>query len=276
MIGHKMETQYQTIQVKESNQGFNIIINRPKQRNSLNNTLLEEIGSVLDVAEKKKNCPMIILEGQPEVFCTGQDLEEVTQITSLDNLASDKYPEPNNPGESIDLSNPYMNMLKRFTTIPKIIVSSIDGQVMAGGVGIAAASDLVIATPRTRFSLSEALWGLLPAMVTPFLIRRTGFQTAYRMALTTIPLSALEAKEINLVDEISEMPEQNIHRLWLRISKLNENTIGNIKKFFRKMWFLDEKMEKKAVAETLQRYSDPEIIENISNYVKYKKFPWDK
>ena len=60
-----------------------------------------------------------------------------------------------------------MALLKRLTLTPKVVVACIDGKVIAGGVGIAAAADLVVATPRSEFSLSEALWGMLPCCVVP-------------------------------------------------------------------------------------------------------------
>jgi polyketide biosynthesis enoyl-CoA hydratase PksH len=260
-----MEDKYETILVKECEQGLTVTIDRPRQRNTLNNTLLEEIDAVLDLAEKDSCCRMVLLEGQPGVFCTGQDFEEAAEITSQQNPVDNDNP-----------PNPYMALLKRFTLTPKVIVSLIDGQVMAGGVGLAAASDLVVATPRSRFSLSEALWGLLPAVVAPFLVRRVGFQAAYRMALTTMPLSAQEAHQVNLVDEISQAPHESVHRLWLRLSKLQESTVGNLKQFFRKIWLINEQIEKIAVSETFRRFTDPGVIQNINNYVKYKKFPWDK
>lgn len=256
--------QYETIQVKESLGRLTITIDRPEQRNSINDTFLKEINEVLDLAEQDSNCRVVLLEGQNGVFCTGMDFEKVTQEAQVQHPV--KTPQVGS----------YMETIRRFTLTPRVIISIIDGEVMAGGVGLAAASDLAIATPRSRFSLSEALWGLIPAMVTPYLIRRVGFQAAYRMTLTTLAITAQEAWEAHLIDEISETPQDNVQRWWLRLSKLEETTIKTIKQFFRNMWIINRPMEEMAVNETARLSSDPGVIENIVNYVKYQKFPWDK
>jgi polyketide biosynthesis enoyl-CoA hydratase PksH len=263
---------YKTILVNQSAERLTITMNRPEHRNSLNNTMLKEINEVLDLAEKKQDCRIVVLEGQPGFFCIGQDFEEASSLAAKNNspLTCDQK-------EAADLSssNPYMATLKRFTLAPQVIISLVDGQAIAGGVGFAAASDLVIATPRSQFSLSETLWGLLPAIVFPFLLRRVGFQAAYRMMLTTIPISAPEAHAIHLIDEISEDPQERVRQLWLRLSKLSDSTIRAVKQFARKMWFITDQMEDMAVTESWQRFSDPNVIRNITNFVRNKKLPWD-
>jgi polyketide biosynthesis enoyl-CoA hydratase PksH len=255
---------YKTIIVKESDWGLTITLNRPQQRNSLNRILLNEVNQVFAGAEKNSQCRIVIVEGQPGIFCSGQDFEEVADQSG-----------GNEPTPAKASSNPYLETLKRFTTTSKIVISVVDGQAMAGGVGLAAASDLVIATPRSQFALSEALWGLLPAIVMPFLIRRVGFQVAYRMALTTMPVSALEAYEAHLVDEVSETPRESIRRWGLRLSRLDEITITKMKQLARLINPIDEDVENQMVSYSLERFSDPQTIQKISNYIKYKKFPWE-
>ena len=193
--------QYETILVEKDKDAIRIIFNRLDRRNSINAVFLNEIDKVLSQTENDANCKIIILEGQKGIFCTGMDFEEAASVEKKDGT-------PVNQG-----GIPYMNLLKRIASIPKVVISCVDGQVMAGGVGIVVASDLVIATSRSRFSLSEALWGLLPACVMPFLIRRVGFQSAYRMTLTTLQTTAQEAHVIGLIDELSDTPEENIQRL---------------------------------------------------------------
>jgi polyketide biosynthesis enoyl-CoA hydratase PksH len=265
-MGAKMD--YETLLVKESIGGLTITINRTQQKNALNNVLLKEINLVLDRVEKDPGYKMVVLEGQSGIFCTGQDFAEVAQAAVSRDQASEIS------RENME-SNPYMNTLKRFTLFPGVVISVVDGEATAGGVGFAAASDLVIATSRARFSLSECLWGLLPAIVMPFLIRRVGFQPAYRMALTTIPVAAQEAHEICLVDEINETPQESIRRLWLRLSKVENSTIKYLKQFAGKMWPIDEQMQRTAVSESMQRFTHPGTLQNIKNYLQYKKFPWE-
>lgn len=257
---------YKTLIVTKAPGRITITFNRLSHHNSINSELIMEINSVLDEAEKDSSCKIVVIEGQNGMFCTGMDFEELIAVK----------PEADTVEFGERFCSGYIETLKRFSMISKVIISKIDGQVMAGGVGIASASDLVIATPRTQFNLSEALWGLLPAMVLPYLIRRVGYQKAFSMTLTTLPVYANSALDINLVDEISEDPEDSIKKLSQRLMKIEDNTIKSMKKYFRKLWIINDETEKAAVSEISKLVTKPEIRENIRNFVLYKKFPWDK
>lgn len=255
--------EFKTILVKISEGCVTVRFNRLPKRNSINGALIKEINTVLDYVENDAACGMVVLEGQQGVFCTGMDFEEVAAAASVNHEAGKRA------------AMQYMNLLKRFSLFPKVIIAKIDGQVVAGGVGIAAASDLVIATPGSHFSLSEALWGLLPAMVIPYLIRRTGYQKAYALTLTTMPLAARDALAIHLVDELSEEPDTSIRRLSQRFSRLEQSTVVNVKRYFRKMWLITDEMEETAATESFRLMSDATVVKNIENYAKYGKFPWN-
>ena len=254
---------YETLETRPSTGGLTITLNRPARENAINAQMLRDLNAVLDAAEREPDCRLLILEGRDGVFCTGMDFEEATGEAG-------QRPSPDS------VSRAYMNTLKRFSLTSRLIVSKVDGRVMAGGVGFVAASDLVVATPRSRFSLSEALWGLLPACVTPFLIRRIGFQKAYRMTLTTLPVSAQEALASGLIDELGEDPDARIRGWWLRLARLESGTVENIKAYFRKMWLVTEEMEEVAVQEIAKLMTMPKIRTNIRNFVEHNRFPWDK
>jgi polyketide biosynthesis enoyl-CoA hydratase PksH len=251
---------YKTLLVEHLNYIYTITFNRLINNNSINLEFLQELTQALDKAEQSAQCKVIILQGQQGIFCTGMDFIEASMSTATE----------------LSLSFQFMQLIKRLTLIPKIVIATVDGQVIAGGIGIVAASDLVIATSRSIFSLSEVLWGLLPACVTPYLIRRIGFQNAYRMTLTTLPVNAERAKEINLVDELNESPESAIQQLMVRLVRLENSTIANVKKYFRKMWIINDPMEKVAVDEMKFLLESSEVKQNIQRFVKYKQFPWDK
>lgn len=255
---------FETILPKEADGKLTITFNREISRNSISTKFLQELNQALDLAEKNSACRMVVLEGQNGIFCTGMDFNEVAEtLQGQSGTAADRF------------SRQYMNTVKRFSLMPKVIVSKVDGQVLAGGVGLAAASDIVIATSRSTFALSEALWGLLPAMVLPYLIRRVGYQKAFNMTLTTAPVSAQEAFGFHLVDEISETPDLDIHRQLQRLLRLEVSTIGRMKEYFRKIWIITEGMEEMAVSETSGLMSHRKVMENIQNFVNYKKFPWN-
>lgn len=256
---------YKTLKVSQEGPCCTIQFNRPEFQNAINSTLISDIHCALDAAEEDPCCRAIILSGADGIFCTGMDLDEIVRDSGRANNWSDR-----------EFTQQYSRLLNRFSTTSKYIIAKVDGQVVAGGVGFVAASDLVIATPRSRFSLSEALWGLLPSMVVPYLIRKTGFQVAYRMTLTTLPIDADEACRVKLVDNVSDESEKIIDGYLQRLVRIEERTVSEIKSYFRSIWVITDEMEKFSASETERLMSAPEVIGNISNYVKFKRFPWDK
>lgn len=255
---------YETILVETAPRAVTITLNRPERANSINAALLRDLNAALDEAERTPSCRLVILRGKPGLFCTGMDFVEAAGAP--DGAGGD--------GGHMAVED-YMAVLKRFASSPKIVIAVIDGKTVAGGVGFAAASDLVIATPRADFSLSEALWGLLPCCVIPFLIRRVGFQKAYAMTLTTRTWSAAEAAAIHLVDEVTETPDEAVRRLLLRLGLLTDETVGELKRYFQKMWLLSPEMEQTAVREIARLAAKPAVRRGIADYVGSGRFPWE-
>ena len=251
-----------TLILEKLNDIFTVTINRVDNRNSVNAQLLSELHAALTQAEEDPQCHAMVIQGKDHFFCTGMDFQEFTQNISTGNPASAFAPE-------------YMSLLKRFTLSPKFIISKVDGRVLAGGVGIVAASDCVIASSKAQFGLSEAMWGLLPANVMPFLIRRIGFQPAYMMTLTTRDLTAQRAYELHLVDELSDNLDDTLRKLMLNLRRVTNNTIAEAKQFFRKMWIIDETIENTAIEELQKIMTAPHVRTNVTNFVLHQKFPWD-
>lgn len=256
---------YKTIMVKDNADSLQIVLNRVSKRNSLSDELLTELNAAMDVAEGNEQIKCIVLEGQEGFFCTGMDFEE----------AVNKFNAQRSDDERQKASSLYMDTLRRFSLTDKVVISKVDGQTIAGGIGIVAASDLVIASPRSTFTLSEALWGLLPACVTPYLIRRVGFQSAYRMTLTTMSATAAEAQRFGLVDEVSEVPDEALRKMRLRLKRVKCSTVAKMKQYFREMWIVDEAMERRAVAELAKLVQDPTVQKNLHQYITSGRFPWE-
>lgn len=227
-------------------------------RPTVDDRVVKEIGAALDEAERVPGCRILLLEGGDGVFCTGMDLEEAAG------------------GDVADGGRAFYGLLRRFTETPVTVVARVDGRAAGGGVGLAAASDFVFASERSTFSLPEALWGLLPCCVLPFLIRRTGFQKAYAMTLSTQPVSAAEAAAFHLVDEVSDDPEALVRRLAYRLTKLDRAVVTDMKRYFRELWILSDETERVAVKEFGRLMSSPEVHQRLVDYATEKRFPWER
>ena len=101
----------------------------------------------------------------------------------------------------------------RFATLSAVTIALVDGAAVGGGMGLAAAADIVIATPKARFALSETSLGIPPAQIAPHLVARLGERVARRLALTGARLDGREAAAVGLADFFCESEEEREARL---------------------------------------------------------------
>ncbi|MFI6846272.1 enoyl-CoA hydratase-related protein [Kitasatospora sp. NBC_00085] len=243
-----------TLRLERDRGRLTVTLTRPAERNSITRELITELGAALDLAEEAEDCRVVVLRAEGDTFCSGMDLSGVAEAARPD------------AADTRQGGDDYFALLERLTTIGRIVVAQVDGQAVGGGVGLAAASDFVHATGRSRFSLPEALWGLLPCSVLPFLIRRVGFQRAYAMSLGTLPVTAAEAAAHGLVDELADDPAPALRRLLFRASKLPPGTVADLKSYMRRLWILDDGTQRTAVDEFVRLMTTGQVRERIAGY----------
>lgn len=229
-------------------------IDRPAAGNTINGALIAACHRVLLSCEE--SAKIVVLSGSPEVFCLGADFGDA--------------PAKDGPG-------PLYDLWLKLATGPFITVAHVRGKVNAGGVGFVAASDVVIADDTAQFSLSELLFGLYPACVMPFLIRKIGFQRAHYLALTTQPVRVSQAAEWGLVDAVGPQSEVLLRRHLLRLRRPNKLAIRRYKHYMASLGqprLADAKPL--AVAGNLEVFSDPDNLSAIARYVESGQFPWEK
>lgn len=252
---------FETLIFTRNDDCYTVKINRSEHKNSINCTFLKELNSAMDMAAEDETCRVFVITGCDRYFCTGMDLDVVSD-------GDDEV--------DMDSTQMYSNILKKMALFPKPIITVVNGAVMAGGVGIVAASDIAIGSSNITFTLSEAIWGLLPSMVMPYLIRRIGYQNAYRMTLTARSVDAETAYSYGLIDELTDNVEILLNKYITSFRRVSKETVYEMKKYFRKMWIIDDDMERTAIEETHKLINSPNVRQNISNFVKYQKFPWEK
>lgn len=126
---------------------------------------------------------LVVLRGVEGAFCRGLNLE----------LAG--------TGDDCGI-DAFRDLMAVLDCEPRPVIALVDGEALGGGVGLAAVADLVLATRDARFALPETLMGLIPATVLPYIARRIGPARARLLALGYRPLSAIEALQWGLVDEL--------------------------------------------------------------------------
>lgn len=251
---------YQTIQVRFQGTVCFILFNRPEAKNTINSLLIDECLQVLKLCEESTT--IVVLEGSPEVFCFGADFQNIH-----DNLADGPTTE-NDP-------EPLYDLWLKLATGPYITIAHVRGRTNAGGVGFVAACDIVLADQTAVFSLSELLFGLFPACVLPFLVRRMGFQKAHYLTLMTQPITVQQAHSWGLVDAYEEQSESLLRKHLLRLRRLPKTGILRYKRYVNQ---LDEALlrsKPQALAANREIFSDPHNLEKIFRFVGQGKFPWE-
>lgn len=166
--------------------GF-IILNRPEKRNALHAGLTAELTEAFEQAGKDQQVKVIILAAEGEAFCAGADLaylQSMQQFTYEENLE-----------DSAKLKNLFFTMY----TLPKVIIACVQGPALAGGCGLVTVCDFAVAATSATFGYTEVRIGFVPALVTPFLIRKVGEGKARQLLLGGQLLSAPEAAQWGLI-----------------------------------------------------------------------------
>ena len=252
---------YETIKVQFQESICLLQIDRPQAGNTISSQLVAEFHDVLSACEE--SATVIVLRGTPEVFCLGADFKAIAGASK-------------NAFERDDGPGPLYDLWLRLATGPYVTISHVRGKANAGGVGFVAASDIVLADESAQFSLSELLFGLYPACVLPFLIRRIGFQKAHYLTLMTQPISAKQACDWGLVDAYEPLSEALLRRHLQRLRRLSKVAIRRYKTYVSGISAQLQDLKSLAVAANLEIFSDAGNLQAITRYVEQGVFPWEK
>lgn len=251
-------THFQTLRTSRQGPVYTLQLHRPDANNTINGELIAEMHQALDEAARLEHS-IVVIEGLPEVFCFGADFSAVNERDPR------TYQDP----------EPLYELWHKLAAGPHITVAHVRGKVNAGGVGFVAACDIALADGSARFSLSELLFGLMPACVMPFLVRRVGYQKAHYLTTMTQPISAVQALAIGLVDAYEERSDGLLRRHLLPLRRLSRKTIINYKAFMSEVQPLTQAARNLALTTNRQMFSDPQNIAAIERYVRDGIFPWD-
>lgn len=234
--------------------------NRPEANNTIDKHLVEECLEV--VARCERELTVLVLEGSADVFCLGADFR------GMHEQEQQGYRDEHRPEALYDLWS-------KLATGSFITVSHVRGRANAGGLGFVGASDIVIAHTHAQFSLSEMLFGIIPACVLPFLIRRVGFQRAHYLTLATHPIDGRQALEWGLADVGGDDSAELLRKHLLRLRRLSKSAIGRYKSYMNRLSTTIRDQRDVAVAQNHAVFSDPAVVQNIHRYVETGRFPWE-
>jgi methylglutaconyl-CoA hydratase len=165
-------------------------LNRPDVRNAFNEHVIAELGAAFATLGDDPQLRAIVLGGRGKAFCAGADLGWMREMAG--------YTWERNRSDAQALAD----MLWLIYRCPVPVVGRIHADCYAGGVGLAAVCDVLVAAEGANFCLSEARLGLLPATISPYVIRAMGEQAARRYVVTAERFSAAQAHAMGFVHEV--------------------------------------------------------------------------
>lgn len=186
-----------------------VVLNRPEVHNALDDRLIADLAETFAQLGGDPSVRLVIITGQGASFCAGGDLNWMRRTAD--------YTHEQNLADAKGLAR----MLHVLNTLPKPTLALVNGPAYGGGVGVVACCDIAIAADKAKFSLSEVRLGLLPATVSPYVVRKIGESNARRYFLTAEVFEAAEAQKIGLVHEVVPYAEMAEAAGWI-IKRLRE------------------------------------------------------
>ena len=163
---------------------------RAEKKNAFNGDMLQSIDAFIHAAAQNPSVRVIVLGAEGETFCAGADLAWMAQFADAsrdDNIAN---------------ARALGAVFHHIAQSPKPVIGRIQGAARGGGVGLAAAVDIAIASEHASFALTEVRLGLLPGVISPFVVERVGPSRARALFMTGAPVDAQEAWRIGMVHHV--------------------------------------------------------------------------
>lgn len=168
-----------------------ITLTRPEVRNAFNDEVIQQLKAAFEDVGQRADVRAVVLAAEGPAFCAGADLNWMRRMAD--------YTRDENLADAGQLAA----MLKAIYECPKPTIAAVQGDVYAGGMGLVAACDIAVAAEAAQFCLSEVKLGLIPATISPYVIRAMGARAAQRYFLTAERFDAATALRIGYLHEVA-------------------------------------------------------------------------
>ena len=181
---------YETLTIAIADKVATVTLNRPELRNAFNEQAIAELALAFDELGRNELVRAIVLAANGPAFCAGADLNWMKKMAgySIDENLAD--------------ASRLADMLRTIYLCPKPTIAKVQGDCYAGGMGLVAACDIVVAADTVNFCLSEVKLGLIPATISPYVIKAMGEQAARRYFITAERFDAAAALRMGFAHEV--------------------------------------------------------------------------
>ena len=189
------EKSFETISFSFKNRIALVTLNRPEVHNAFNEVMIAELTEIFRKVSSDDTVRVVVLTGNGKSFSAGADLNWMKKMIN--------YSYEENLEDSIKLAELFHLMY----SCPKPVIARVNGAAIGGGTGLVAVCDIAIAAESAKFSLSEVKLGLVPACISPYVIRKVGEGRCREFFLTGERLIAKRAMELGLVNQVVPLEE---------------------------------------------------------------------
>jgi methylglutaconyl-CoA hydratase len=242
-----------------------VLLNRPEKRNAIDDQTVDELGEAFATADADEQVRVVLLKGAGKDFCAGADLSQLERIAAeADPIA--------NLSHAAALGDLFILM----RSIGKPIVAAVQGNVFAGGAGLATACDIVIAGESARISYPEVRLGFVPAMVLALLRRVVGEKVAFELAALGEPIPAQEARRLGIINRVVPDDELDI-RADAFARELATRSASALQLIKRMLYGVDgmtfeQAIQRGAEINVLAR-STPDLREGVARFLAGRRSP---
>jgi methylglutaconyl-CoA hydratase len=257
---------YQTLTVSITDKVATVTLNRPQVRNAFNEHAIAELALVFDELGRNDLVRAVVLAANGPAFCAGADLNWMKTMAG--------FSDDENAADAARLTD----MLHTIYACPKPVVAKVQGDCYAGGLGLAAACDVVVASEAANFCLSEVKLGLIPATISPYVIKAMGEHAARRYFLTAERFDAREAYRIGLAHEVvpPETLDTAVAAIVVALIKNSPHAVCEAKKLVRDI--AGQPIDEALLADTATRIAairaSMEGREGVAAFLEKRKPSW--
>jgi methylglutaconyl-CoA hydratase len=206
------------LRIERSGAVLRITLDRPERRNAFDAAVIAELADAFsDVGDAR----VVVLAGEGPSFCAGADVE--WQRASID-LSFE---------ENVEDARRLYRMMAAVDSCPAPLVARVHGYALGGGSGLVACADVAVATPDATFGFTEVRLGIVPAVISPFVIEKIGPGHARRFFLTGERFGAETARRIGLVHEVDEEVDVLVERTVAEILRAGPQATRAAKRLVR-------------------------------------------
>lgn len=181
---------YQFLSVERRGAVEYVTLNRPDVRNAFNEDVIADLAAWAQAAQRDSTVRVVVLAGAGKVFSAGADAAWMAKMTG--------YSQEDNVRDA----RAGAEMFLAINTIPAIVIGRVHGAALGGGSGLAAVCDIVVADDGAVFGFTETKLGILPAMISPYVLQKIGASAARELFLTGMRFDAAKAQAIGLVHRV--------------------------------------------------------------------------